>query len=364
MLLPELGQSFLDLWHHFDGAEAGRTDRFGPPPTLAPFNDKTLKLHGAAFRSLAHAVEELELDSVDDEIDRTILIDSIRVRLRRVEHDRPDRRNPALWLDRLAAIVRSRPDDQALSDAIPSWVAALQSTVKKPPLGYLHVALGLLAEIRASQSDPAAALALATLDGFLRHDLAADAGPDAGALGEDQVTWHLHHEFKIEMTAAQAERRLIALVEASAADLEAGRPPADGSGSAAWASVVVAGREIRRRITAPEWLTAIDLYSGYLSPGERHVALVIAGLDLAIQLGRIGAAEGVAKLTDRLPSREAQIRRVIVAPLESVGAVLLAADWHALGQSRGELPPLLLERAFHHGTFHPALAAWAFSAGG
>ncbi len=364
MLLPELAESFLDLWHHFDGVEAGRTDRFGPAPALVPFNEKTLKLHSAAFRSMAHAVEELELDSIDDEIDRTILIDSIRVRLRRVEHDRPDRRNPALWLDRLATVVASRPDDQAVWDAIPSWVAALQSTVKKPPLGCLEIAIAMLEELRATVTAPAAAEALAGLDGFLRHDLAAEAGPDAGSLGEDQVTWHLHHEFKIEMTAAQAERRLIALVEASAADLEAGRPPAGGGGAAAWASVAVAGREIRRRITAPEWLTAIDLYSGYLSPGERHVALVIAGLDLAIQLGRIGAAEGVAKLTDRLPSRGAQIRRVIVAPLESVGAVLLAADWHALGQARGEVPPELLGLAFQRGTFHPALAAWALGTNG
>ena len=359
MLLPDLARSFLDLWHHCDGAEASRTDRFGPAPVLAPFDDPTLKLHGAALRSLAHAVEELELESLDEEIDRTILIDSLRVRLRRVEHDRPDRWNPALWLDRLAAVIAARPEDQAVLDAIPAWIAALRATVTKPPIGHLEVALELLAEVRGVMHDPAGADALAGLETFFRHQAEADGATGAGALGEDQVTWHLHHEFKIEMTATQAERRLIGLVEASAADLESGRPVAAGAGPDARATAAAEPREIRRRLVAPEWLTAIDLFAGRISPGERHVALVIAGLDLAIQLGRIGAAEGVARLTDRLPSRRDRVRRVLVAPLESVGAVLLAAEWHALARARDELPPDLIATARERGIFHPALAAWA-----
>jgi len=362
MLLPDLARSFLDLWHHFDGADASRTDRFGPAPVLAPFDDQTLKQHGAAFRSLAHAVEELELESIDEEIDRTILIDSLRVRLRRVEHDRPERWNPALWLDRLAAIVSARAGDPALSAAIPDWTAALRATVKKPPIGHLQVALDLLAEARAAVEDPAAAEALAGLDTFFRHDVEADGTATAGALGEDQVTWHLHHGFKIEMTAAQAERRLIGLVESSAADLEAGRLAAAGTGAGARVAAAAEPREIRRRIVAPEWLAAIDLFSGHTSPGERHVALVIAGLDLAIQLGRIGAAEGVARLSDRLPSRRDRVRRVLVAPLESVGAVLLAAEWDAVARARGESPAELLAGALSRGLFHPALAAWALAA--
>ena len=362
MLLPDLARSFLDLWHHFDGVEAGRTDRFGPAPVLAPFDDPTLKEHGAAFRSLAHAVEELELESLDEEIDRTILIDSLRIRLRRVEHDRPDRWNPALWLDRLAAVIAIRPDDPGVLDAIPGWTAVLRDTVTKPPIGHLQVSLELLAEVRAMVEDRTASDALAGLEAFLRHELEADGAAAPGALGEDQVTWHLHHEFKIEMTAAQAERRLIGLVEASAANLEAGGPVVDGGGPGARAAAEP--REIRRRILAPEWLTAIDLFTGHTSPGERHVALVIAGLDLAIQLGRIGAAEGVARLTDRLPNRREQVRRVLVAPLESVGAVFLTAEWHALAQARGAAPSELIGHALQRGAFHPALAAWALGTDG
>ena len=363
MPLHDLARSFLDLWHHFDGAEASRTDRFGPAPVLAPFDDQTLTQHGAAFRSLAHAVEELELDSLDEEIDRTILIDSLRVRLRRVEYDRPDRWNPALWLDRLAAVMAIRPDDQAVIDTIPSWTAALRATVTKPPIGHLEVALELLAEIGVID-DPEAAGALTGLETFLRHDIEADGTTGAGALGEDQVTWHLHHEFKLEMTAKQAERRLIALVEASAADLEAGRPVIGGIGPEARAVAAAEPREVRRRIVAPEWLTALDLFSGHTSPGERHVALVIAGLDLAVQLGRIGAAEGVARLTNRLPNRRDAVRRVLVAPLESVGAVLLAAEWHAVARARGESPPAVIATALQRGLFHPTLAAWALGIDG
>ncbi len=361
-LLPELALSFLDLWHHFDGVEASRTDRFGPAPVLASLDDQTLTQHAAAFRSLAHAVEELELDSLDEEVDRTILIDAIRVRLRRVEHDRPDRRSPALWLDRLAAIVVARPDDQAMLEAIPAWAAALRGTVSKPSIGNLHVALELLTELRPAVTHPAAAEALAGLETFLRHDAGVDGAADAGALGEDQVTWHLHHEFKLEMTAAQAERRLIALVESSAADLETGRSVVAAAGSGARAAAAAEPREIRRRLAAPEWLSAMDLFSGHRSAGERHVALVIAGLDLAIQLGRIGAAEGVAKLTDRLQSRREQVRRVVVAPLESVGTVLLAAEWQAVARARDAAPPDLIAVATARGLFHPALAAWALGA--
>ena len=267
-----------------------------------------------------------------------------------------------MWLDRLAAVIAIRPDDPGVLDAIPGWTAVLRDTVTKPPIGHLQVALELVAEVSATVKGRPAAEALAGLEAFLRHELEADGAAAAGALGEDQVTWHLHHEFKIEMTAAQAERRLIGLVEASAADLEAGRPVAGGGGPGARAAAAAEPREIRRRILAPEWLTAIDLFTGHTSPGERHVALVIAGLDLAIQLGRIGAAEGVARLTDRLPNRREQVRRVLVAPLESVGAVFLAAEWHALAEARGAAPPELIEDALQRGVFHPALAAWALGA--
>ena len=134
MSLADLTQSFFDLWHHFDGVEASRYDSEGPPPALAAFDAETTRQHGAAFRALAAAVEDLDLDRIEDEIDRTVLLDAIRVRLRRVDHERPERWNPLLWSNRLRTVLVARAGDADTLAMVPDWVERAVGTIAEPPL--------------------------------------------------------------------------------------------------------------------------------------------------------------------------------------------------------------------------------------
>src|SRR2546430_10930176 len=91
--LREIGRSYFDLRWHFDPVGATQAgvktydDRYGrfSPGALAP--------HLAALKSLAAALEETTADQVDDEIDRTALLNEIRVTLRRFERERPQTKN-------------------------------------------------------------------------------------------------------------------------------------------------------------------------------------------------------------------------------------------------------------------------------
>jgi len=97
----ELERSYFDLRWHFDPVAAtlaGLTlydDRFGrySAPVLAP--------HLAALRSLSAALEEVSADDLATEIDRTALLNEIRVTIWLFEKDRPQAKNPEFWLTHL-----------------------------------------------------------------------------------------------------------------------------------------------------------------------------------------------------------------------------------------------------------------------
>src|SRR5439155_1168400 len=97
----EIERSYFDLRWHLDPVGATQAgvktydDRYGrfSPGALAP--------HLAALKSLAAALEETTADLVEDEIDRTALLNEIRVTLRRFERERPQAKNPGFWLSHL-----------------------------------------------------------------------------------------------------------------------------------------------------------------------------------------------------------------------------------------------------------------------
>src|SRR6266550_1396206 len=86
--LHEIEGSYFDLRWHLDpvaATQAGVTahdHRFGrySPATLAP--------HLAALKAISLALEEASAPTLDDEIDRTALLNDIRVALRRFERAR------------------------------------------------------------------------------------------------------------------------------------------------------------------------------------------------------------------------------------------------------------------------------------
>lgn len=74
-----LCRSYLDLCWHLDPA-AGSAASAGEHDTrLGRFDVESVREYLAAFRSLAKAVEDMEVTDLQDEIDRTALLDDIRV---------------------------------------------------------------------------------------------------------------------------------------------------------------------------------------------------------------------------------------------------------------------------------------------
>src|SRR6266513_3287994 len=120
----EIERSYFDLRWHVDPVGATQAgvktydDRYGrfSPSALAP--------HLAALKSIASSLEETTAAERDDEIDRTALLNEIRVTLRRFERERPQAKNPGFWLSHLLGGLhfllgrRDRtPEERAVSRA-------------------------------------------------------------------------------------------------------------------------------------------------------------------------------------------------------------------------------------------------------
>ena len=96
--VDDLCRSYLDLKYHFDPSAASSAGLVSHDARLGRFDAETTRAHVAALRSVAGAIEELEPDDLQSEIDRTALLGEIRSSIFRFEHERPHVRNPGFWL--------------------------------------------------------------------------------------------------------------------------------------------------------------------------------------------------------------------------------------------------------------------------
>ena len=255
-----LCRSFLDLWWHFDPAAATWTgSRQDADGRLGGFDADAMRQHLAAFRSIAGAVEELEVEEAADEIDRTALLDHLRVLQFQLEGERPWQRNPALWLEHLASAFEgllARPPEQAATAAlarlraVPRFLKDATETLRHPPLFLLDTALAQLPAVaavleaaaerfaeawsadagEAAQAMTEARSALEQFGSGLR-DLLPDPDPHAAAVGEEALDRRLHYEHASIHNAPESWRAALRLateveseVSACAAVVEAGRP--------------------------------------------------------------------------------------------------------------------------------------------
>lgn len=257
----DLTRSFLDLWWHFDPVAATLRGLPEHDGRWAPWDDAGTREHAAALRAIAGAAEDLDVEDLADEIDRTALLDHLRVQIFRLEHERPHVRNPALWVEHaclgLYALL-ARPADGTTAaaalarlDGLPGFFAAARETIREPPLLLVEAALaeldGLAPLVEAcgrrfangwiAAGDDAAAVlseaevAVARLRLALRTEIAPHPEPSAVAIGEAEVDRRLHHEHasrhnaaelwrSANRFAAEAEREVIAAAMA----IETGRP--------------------------------------------------------------------------------------------------------------------------------------------
>jgi len=175
---------------------------------------------------VAGAVEELDPDELQAEIDRTALLGEIRSTIYRLDHEQPNVRNPSFWLSHLlqslySLLTRSEPDTAARAssvvsrlEAAPDFLTAARATLNRPPSVFVDTALAMLggggeliSQVVAvfGQAAPdltgqlqrggqAALQALVDFGSALRDEIEPDPDIHAFAVGEEQFSRRLHHE--------------------------------------------------------------------------------------------------------------------------------------------------------------------------
>ena len=243
----ELERSYFDVRWHLDPVAAtlaGLTthdDRFGrySPAALAP--------HLAALKSIGLVLEETTVDGLETEIDRTALLNDLRVTIWQLEKDRSQAKNPEFWLTHLlsglhgllrradrtaahnAAAMAARLEDVSalLDDARAALVEPVrmfaETALQMCPGGVVLVkeirdlyASGPAGEPVAAAADKAGA-ALAAFAHYL--DRWAESGGEHFALGEDRFNFLLHNQHALRDTAPELWRYGLRLTEEVLADL-------------------------------------------------------------------------------------------------------------------------------------------------
>jgi len=245
----EIEKAYFDLRWHLDPVAATQAgvktydDRYGrySPPALVP--------HLAALKSLAGALEETTGDELEDEIDRTALLNEIRVVLHRFERERPQARSPAFWLNHLlgglhfllgrgdrsdeerarALIGRLEDVPRLLDDAraaLAQPVRVFVETAQRINAGGLGLVRGIAAAIPDAPPGPGDALrvaveqaaeAMTAFDRDLERWL--DTASEEFALGEEEFNFRLHYEHALRDTAPELWRYGLHLKEEVEADL-------------------------------------------------------------------------------------------------------------------------------------------------
>ena len=249
MSLRDIEKSFFDLYWHLDPVAAtqagvpGHDDRYGrfSPPALTP--------HLAALKSIATALEAANAADLEEEIDRTALLNDLRVLLRRFERERPQAKNPGFWLTHLLGGLhfllgrRDRtPAERARALAgrledVPGLLDDARAALVEPVRVFVETALriteGGLALVRdmgtavdgVAPSEVARVVAAAEQAGAALSSFAHDLGrwlesaSDRFALGEDAFNFHLHYEHALRDTAPELWRYGMHLKEEVEADL-------------------------------------------------------------------------------------------------------------------------------------------------
>lgn len=244
-----LCRSWLDLAWHFDPAAGSAAGVAAADFRLGRFDRESVREHVAAGRAIAGALEELEVEEVADEIDRTALLGEIRSTLARLELDQPHQRDPVFWLDHLARALAAPLRDPDAVEAgraalarlreVPDFLAAARDTIRRPagPASETAMAMvpglvalahelverfrtddpGEAAELAAAATEAEAALARTRL--ALGDELAPDPDVHAGAVGEDRFGWILHHQFMLRQSPGEVWRWGRALADGIAPEL-------------------------------------------------------------------------------------------------------------------------------------------------
>ena len=232
----QLEQSYFDLRWHLDPVAATQAGVTTHDDRLGRYSAAALSPHLAALKSISAALEEVDVATVQDEIDRTALLNEARVTLRRFEREKPQTKNPGFWLSHLLGglhflMLRTdrNPADRARAAAgrledVPAFLDDARATLTHPVRLFVETALRmsdggleLIRDVAATLASAVpeqearliaaadqAALALRSFDEDLSRAL--DSGTDEFALGLEDFNFRLHYEHALRDTAPELWR--------------------------------------------------------------------------------------------------------------------------------------------------------------
>jgi hypothetical protein len=269
--VDDLCRSYLDLKYHYDPGAASAAGLVSEDSRLGRFDVDSTREHLSALRSVMAAIEELDAEDLQREIDRTALLGEIRSTVYRLEYEQPHRRNPAFWLLHLFQAVYSlltRDTDPAERvtavvarlRAIPDFVDTARSTLEQPAPIFVDTALGMLggggelitqavsrfggaAPDLAGEVQKAGEDALKALVAFgtaLRDEIEPSHDPQSFAVGEEQFTRRLQHEHALKAGPGELWRYGVRLQEEVAGQLTA---QAEQLGTRSWRDLIERLRE-------------------------------------------------------------------------------------------------------------------------
>ena len=348
----DLCRSFLDLWHHFDPAAATLAGHAEHDGRWAPWDEAALREHAVALRAIAGATEDLDVEDLADEIDRTALLDHLRVQLFRLEHERPQARNPGLWVEHACVGLHGlllRPGGDNVGSSVlarlaglPGFFSTARETLVEPPLILVEAALAqldalaslveecgrrlagawLAAGENAAETVAEAEAAVDRLRLALRSEIAPDPDPAAGAIGEEEMDRRLHHEHASRHSAAElwrhanrfavdAERDAVAV----AAAIDPGRP---------WRDVYESVRD--EGIVAGDLLAAWDAEADRALGFARESGLADDGIPPLPAMEAPAFAEVLEPVAEYLPPGTTGAAAQLSAPVRVDDEP--AADWY------------------------------------
>ena len=240
----QLVDSYLDIKWHLEPVEATAAGLSEHDHRLGAYAADDLKQSLVALRSIGAALESVATDSLDDEIDRTALLNDLRVTVHRFEQERVHERNPLFWINHaleglyLLLILRDRPADhrsRTIAErlkAVPGLLQCGTQTLRDCPAVLVETAIEVCRagsavitqisrELRQEESGDIEAAcgeareALVTFIDHLQSELPEFAEARIG-IGEDAFNFRLHFEHALKASAPQLWRlgnRLIADAE-------------------------------------------------------------------------------------------------------------------------------------------------------
>lgn len=290
--LDDLVASYLDLRWHFDPVEASAAGLAAHDGRLGSFTEGDIGQHLAALRSVMGALEGIDVEDLEDEIDRTALLNELRFSVNRFQHERPHTRDPGFWLGHafeglhLMLALRDRPvaaRAQAASArlaALPAFLAAARATLAECPRVLVDLAreraaggAALIHEISTTlvpSDDPrfsahcdAARAALAEFVQHLDGTLAREA-TGGFAVGEAAFEFRLHFQHALRDSSQvlwKFGHALVAEVERDLASLAASLRP-----GRQWPDVM---EELRAN--HPDTGGLVDAYAGAMERARAFV---------------------------------------------------------------------------------------------